>query len=372
MAHLAGHRPILAVGADLKNAIALAVDGEVIVSQHIGDLGEMETDRAFERTVRDLLKMYDLRPQDLIVAHDLHPEYFSTRFAQSLDCHRQVEVQHHRAHIASVMAERGEVDRPVVGIALDGTGWGDDRSIWGFEIFVGGVTKGLRRVTHLPQVSMPGGDAAARHPVQAAAGFLATHQLPDMRQPPFRFPDRFYQAQQLVAKNVRCIPSSSAGRLFDTVAALCGFTREISFEGQAAIWLENLASSATPSAAYSFTDLDHRPLLASIVADRLAGRDVCEIAFAFHAAVARSIWNIARSIASTESLSDCALSGGTFQNRLVRELLHECADEHPTLKLHFNETVPTNDGGISLGQAAFAHPPVDGLAMRAYKLPPPT
>jgi hydrogenase maturation protein HypF len=215
-------RPILALGADLKNSIALVVQGDIIVSQHIGDLGDLETDRSFERTARDLLAMYGVRTAEMIVAHDLHPEFVSTRFAERLACHRRVAVQHHHAHIASVLAERGEYDRPVVGIALDGTGYGDDGAIWGFEIFVGSITGGLRRVGHLRPAPLPGGDAAARFPVQAAAGFLAGWSTPQLRDHPFAFPERYDQAKWLVKKNVRCFQTTSAGRLFDTVAALCG------------------------------------------------------------------------------------------------------------------------------------------------------
>ena len=151
-------------------------------------------------------------------------------------------VQHHRAHLASVLAERQAWDETVVGAIWDGTGWGDDDTIWGSEFFVGTLRQGFARCGSLRPVPMPGGDAAARFPVQAAAGFLSLlDRLPDVHQPPLELPRRFDNACQLIARNVRCFRSTSAGRLFDTVAALLGFRREVSFEGQAAMWLENLA-----------------------------------------------------------------------------------------------------------------------------------
>ena len=154
--------PILALGGDLKNTLALVVGGDVFVSQHIGDLDESETRQAFEETVRDLLAMYEVQPERLTVAHDLHPQFYSTRFAAALPARRRVAVQHHQAHIASALAEHELWDEPVLGIALDGTGYGSDDAIWGGEFFVGSTRRGFPRVASLRPVLMPGGDAAAR------------------------------------------------------------------------------------------------------------------------------------------------------------------------------------------------------------------
>jgi hydrogenase maturation protein HypF len=356
VAQLPTRRPILALGADLKNAIALVVEGEVIVSQHIGDLGDWETDRAFEETVHDLLKMYDIRQRDLTVAYDRHPEFVSSRFAERLNCDRRVAVQHHRAHVASVMAEHRLPDRRVIGVALDGTGYGDDGAIWGCELFVGSVAAGFRRAAHLRAAALAGGDAAARWPVQAAAGFLAELSLPDLTQAPFEFPHRYGYAQQLVQRGVRCFQTTSAGRLFDTVAALCGFTREVSYEGQAAIWLEHQATSAgdTEPAAYPFADLDYRPLLTCVVEDRLAGREVAEIALAFHAALANALASTIGDLANQLDVQCVAISGGVFQNRLLCNLLIDRLRRRPEIEVLWNIEVPGNDGGIALGQAALA------------------
>ncbi len=246
-------RPILALGADLKNTITLVVDGQAFVSQHIGDLEHYEAFCAFQETISDLVAMYEVDWDEVLVAHDGHPQYASTLHASGLGAVRTVAVQHHRAHVASVLAERGEWDKRVLGVSFDGTGYGDDGSIWGGEIFVGSVRDGFERVAHLRNAALPGGDAAAQYPVQAAAGFLAQlDALPDLTAAPFNFPERFGNAVELVTKGVRTFSTTSMGRLFDTVAALLGFTREISFEGQAAMWVEQLARSAASVEAYAF------------------------------------------------------------------------------------------------------------------------
>jgi hydrogenase maturation protein HypF len=344
--------PILAVGADLKSAIALVVDGQAFASQHIGDLDHVATREAFEATVRDLCNMYEVDVEELTVAHDLHPQYQSTQFAQSLAARRHVAVQHHRAHVASVLAERKDWETDVVGFAFDGTGYGEDGTIWGGEVFRGSLEGGLTRVAHLRPALAPGGDAAARFPVQATAGFL--HAIADdalLAGRPFAFPGRYARATQLARKNVRAFETTSVGRLFDAVAALCGFTREQTFEGQAAMWLEHVARGAGSGvAAYSFPfrdgEFDYRPLLEAVIADRTGGRRVEEIAFAFHAALAAAM----RDAAETFDAKFVVASGGVFQNALLVELLHASLRE----RLWLNQRVPPNDGGICLGQAALA------------------
>ena len=358
VARLPASKPVLAVGADLKNAITLVVDGEALLSQHIGDLDYSATRRAFERTLRDLPAMYDLPLEQLTIAHDAHPAYISTRTALGLPGERHIAVQHHRAHIASVLAERDALDRRVVGLALDGTGYGDDGAIWGGEVFVGDLASGLRRAAHLHPALLPGGDAAAQFPPQAAAGFLhGLEGLPDLLAPPFSFPDRFRMASQLVEKGVNCFVTTSTGRLFDCVAALLGFTREITFEGQAAIWLEQQANQADAAAveAYPFEALDYRPMLRGVIADRVAGRPVAEIAASFHASVARGFATVAVDLAAREAIDTLVLSGGVFQNaRLLAALVAQVRGMNDRIMIWTNADVPPNDGGISVGQAALA------------------
>jgi hydrogenase maturation protein HypF len=355
-------QPILALGADLKNAITLVVDGQAFVSQHIGDLNHYESLRAFKETIHDLLSMYEIDSNDLLVVHDAHPQYVSTAYAAELSASKKCSVQHHRAHIASVIAERGAWDKRVVGVSFDGTGYGDDAAIWGGEFFVGSAREGFERVAHLRPAVLPGGDAAASHPVQAAAGFLAQiNDLPDMTSSPFLFSLRYSGAVKLLQSNTRCHRTTSMGRLFDTAAALLGFTREISFEGQAAMWLERLASYAPPHApgveAYPFPfvsgELDFRPLLRCVIEDRLSGRDPREIARAFQRGVAIGLSDVAAHLCSAHGIDTAVLSGGVFQNNLLlRDLKDLFKSRH--LQIWTNHRVPANDGGISLGQAALA------------------
>ncbi|MFL6448174.1 MAG: carbamoyltransferase HypF [Bryobacteraceae bacterium] len=350
------NRPVLAVGADLKNTITLAVEGQAFVSQHIGDLNDYESYSGFRETVRDFVQMYGIDWNGLTVAHDLHPQYASTALALELPVQTTRAVQHHRAHVASVVAERQAWEQRAVGISWDGTGYGDDGTIWGGEFFTGSLTEGWTRALHLRSASLPGGDAAAQFPAQCAAGFL--HQLehlPNLLAEPFHFPDRYLASLQLVEKRVRTFSTTSMGRLFDTVAALLGFTREVTYEGQAAIWLEQLARASFTSRIYPFplagTELDFRPLLLALIEDRLAGINPDRIARSFHASVAKALWDGVTRLCDLYSLELVVLSGGVFQNELLLAEIQKCAlGQH--IPIWTNRSVPANDGGISLGQAA--------------------
>jgi hydrogenase maturation protein HypF len=366
VASLPADRPILALGADLKNTVTLVVDGQAFMSQHIGDLDHYQSLRAFRETVEDLVSMYEVRWDELLLVHDLHPQYFSTAHAAALGVRQNVlqgarqsrAVQHHRAHVASVLAERGEWTKRVAGVSFDGTGYGDDGSIWGGEFFVGSVQKGFKRVAHLRPAALAGGDAAAHYPMQAAAGFLAqVDGMPDVLAEPFGFPERYSNAMELVRKNVRTFATTSMGRLFDAAASLLGFTREVTFEGQAAIWLEQLArsSSLTEPYAFPFIDdkLDFRPLLMAVVQDRVRGRDVREIARSFQHGIAQGLCHAVNRISRSHGVDTVVLSGGVFQNELLLEDLKSLLSRG-TLELWINHAVPPNDGGISLGQAALA------------------
>jgi hydrogenase maturation protein HypF len=351
--------PVLAVGGDLKNAVTLVVDGQACVSQHVGDLSHLDVRRAFEETVRDLLAMYALDIRTVTVAHDRHPQYASSVFATELHAARSIGIQHHRAHVASVLAERGAFEQTVVGVAFDGTGYGDDGAIWGGELFVGSLADGFARAAHLRPAMMPGGDAAARHPVQAASGFLAQLDcLIDFESAPFDFPRRFAEARKLVRSGTRVFQSTSAGRLFDAAAALLGFTRPITFEGQAAMWLEHLARGAVGDGfgipcEFDGAEIDWRGTLAALVDERLRGTPCDLLARAFHRSLARGVAAAAVQVAENAGLQVVVLSGGVIQNDLlvadIRDALHGAG-----LELWINRLVPANDGGISLGQAALA------------------
>lgn len=351
-------RPILTVGADLKNCITLVVEGQAFVSQHIGDLGHFQSLQAFQQAIEDFVSMYEVRWDELLVVHDSHPQYASVAHAATLSSPEKRSVQHHRAHLASVLAERGEWKKRVVGVIFDGTGYGDDGTIWGGELFAGSLCGGFARVAHLRRALLAGGDAAAHHPVQAAAGFLTQlDDLPDVMSAPFNFPGRYQNALELIHKGVRTFTTTSVGRLFDAAAALLGFTRETSFEGQAAMWLEQLARSAPPARPYSFPfvedELDFRPLLSNLARDRYLGRDASECARAFQRGIAQGIFDAATALCRANDTDTIVLSGGVFQNELLLEDLKSLLDS-TRIQVWTNHAVPANDGGISLGQAALA------------------
>jgi len=350
--------PILALGSDLKNTVTLVVNGQAFVSQHIGDLDHYEAFVAFEQTVQDLLHMYEVSAADLTLVRDAHPQFASTRYAEGLIVARTVVVQHHRAHVASVLAERGEWTKRVLGVSLDGTGYGDDGAIWGGEFFVGSVQRGFERIGHLRSAMLAGGDAATRWPIQAAAGFLAqVNGLPDLTDAPFHFSKRYHYASQMLKQKVRSCATTSMGRLFDAAAALLGFVREATFEGQAAMWLEHMARRAAKGDSYPFPldgdKLDFRPLLAAVIADRQRRRSPEQIARAFQLGIACGLHCAITRFCDQFNVDTVAISGGVFQNRLLLEDLKSLF-ARDALAIWTNHVVPPNDGGISLGQAAFA------------------
>jgi hydrogenase maturation protein HypF len=351
--------PILAVGADLKNTITLVLEGQAFVSQHIGDLAEYQSFQAFRQTIQDMAAIYGMHPHEMIIAHDSHPQYFSSVHALDLLGMETRAVQHHRAHVASVLAERGAWDKRVLGVSFDGTGYGDDGAIWGGELFAGSVVQGFEPVGHLREAALPGGDAAARYPVQAAAGFLCDVEgLPDLNAEPFLFPESYQKSLELVRKGTRTFQTTSVGRLFDVAAALLGFIREATFEGQAAMWVEHLSRKAASGAApYPFPacggELDFRPLLSSLAADRRRGRDVTDCARAFQLGLAQGLCDAVVSLCDVYSLDTVVLSGGVFQNQLLLADIQSILSAGH-LAIWTNREVPPNDGGISLGQAAIA------------------
>ncbi|MGH7684972.1 MAG: Sua5/YciO/YrdC/YwlC family protein, partial [Vulcanimicrobiaceae bacterium] len=276
LAHLSAKGPILALGCDRENAIALLVDGQVIGSQHIGDVEPPAVRSAFRRTIEDLCRMYGVQTDARTIVHDLHPGYYTTELATTLPSARRIAVQHHRAHVAGVIAEREAWSTSVLAFAFDGAGYGDDGTIWGGEIFTGGLGD-LRRTGHMRAARLPAG--AERFPARAAAGFLSGFDRGVFLEAPFNFPAGFTESCG------QGFETTSMGRLFDTVAALLGFVREQSFVAQAGMWLEHLAwqSAAVDGYAFAVSDeLDYRPVLERVVEDRIAGRDVAEIAHAFH------------------------------------------------------------------------------------------
>ena len=352
--------PTLAVGGELKNAFCLAAGHEAFMSQHIGDMGSVETWAAFERSTRQLSGLYDIRAA--LLSADAHPGYQTRRWADESSAGPVAEVQHHHAHIASVMAEHGVAPgRRVIGMAFDGTGFGTDGTIWGGEVLVAGYD-GFDRVGHLRRVPLPGGDAAIRRPCRVAlahlwaAGIEWAHDIPSVAAVPSE--ERAVLVRQLES-GTGCVATSSMGRLFDAVSSLLGLRHEATYEAQAAMELQWAAQDAAAGASrpYRFDlrgdELDPSPVLRALVADRRAGVDTCAMAAGFHAAVARLIGDVAALEHARTGIDVVALSGGVFQNALLLGLARrELEARHFEVLTH--RAVPPNDGGLALGQAAIA------------------
>ncbi len=353
-------RPILALGAGLKNAIALATEGYVFVSQHIGDLDNLDAFQAFVETLHDLTRMYRVPLERALVVHDLHPDYPSSRYAEVLPGPK-LAVQHHRAHIAAVLAEHGLWEEPVLGFAFDGTGLGEDGTVWGGEIFAGPLWA-LQRVGHLDPAPLPGGEAAVRYPEQAAVGFLIGQEETLWR--PFLGEKPVAVALSLIKSGVRTPKTSSLGRLFDAAAALCGFRGRISYEGQAAMWLEALARQGRGEEAYPFPfregRWDYRTLLMALLHDLRRGEAREEVARRFHLGLAQGVVEAALALRRKLGLHTVALSGGVWHNKLLQAKVVE-ALRREGFQVFWNQEVPVGDGGIALGQAALGQMALEGL-----------
>jgi hydrogenase maturation protein HypF len=345
--------PLLGLGGGLKNAITLATGGYAFVSQHVGDLDNFDAFEAFRETVSDLTTMYGVELEHATFVHDLHPDYPSSRFAETLPGEKHA-VQHHKAHIASVLAEQDAWETPVLGFSFDGAGLGEDGTVWGGEVFHGSLEQGFRRVAHLRQAYLPGGDAAARNPQQAAVGFLT--ELDESAWRPY-LPEKLTRlAKGLIQSGLNSPKTSSIGRLFDTVAALTGFERSTTFEGQAAMALEALALSATGDRGsyhlpFDGHTWDYRPLLEQLLADRRKGEPAPVMARRFHQALAGAVVQAAQQLSGHHAVAAVALSGGVWQNKLLHQLTLEALRQHG-FTVWWNHSVPPGDGGLSLGQVA--------------------
>ncbi|MCX7892470.1 MAG: carbamoyltransferase HypF [Burkholderiales bacterium] len=350
----AGGPSVLAVGAWLKSTVCVTRGDEAFVSQHVGDLDNAPACRALEETAAHMLEVLRIAPE--AVAHDLHPDFHSSRFAAAFAHDRGlplVPVQHHHAHIAAVAAEHG-VTGPVVGLALDGVGLGADGGIWGGELLrVDGAR--MERVGHLRELALPGGDRAAREPWRMAAAAL--HALGRGAEIARRFGDPAAPAvAQMLAKNVNAPRTSSAGRWFDAAAGLLGVRSKAAFEGQAAMLLEGLAEShgaVAPLAGgwHVGADgvLDLLPL-----ADAIAGIDDAAYGAAlFHATLAAALAEWIARFAARSRLTTVALGGGCFMNHVLASRLAGLLEAEGLRVLEARQA-PPNDGGISLGQAAVA------------------
>lgn len=347
---------ILAVGGELKNAFCVTNGTHAWVSQHIGDMENLETLNAFTASVHQFCDLYDVTPE--VVVADTHPAYRSSGWARTNHGDRVVEVQHHHAHVVAVMAEHGlDPSRPALGVAFDGTGDGTDGTIWGGELLLATAAT-AERVGHLRPTPLPGGDAAIRHPWRVALSFLRTAGIPwDPVLPPVAEAEDHeveLLAQQL-DRDLGCVPTSSMGRFFDALASLVGLRHAISYEAQAAIEFEFLATSwEGPTSTYLFDLTNPTPLLRAVCDDVRAGMPTAAIAMACHAAIADGVVAEVIRYCAEHSIDIVALTGGVFQNVLLTDLMAERL-EAVGLDVRTHRLVPPNDGGLALGQAMIAH-----------------
>jgi hydrogenase maturation protein HypF len=355
-------KPILAVGGELKNTICLTQGKHAFLSQHVGDLENLAGQGFFEEATEHLQRILEIKPK--LIAHDLHPYYFSTKWAQAQDL-PLIGVQHHHAHIASCMAEN-HLDGEVIGFALDGTGYGTDGHIWGGEVLVAGY-RTCERVAHFDYVPMPGGEAAVREPWRMAVSYLFHHFGPeflDFRIPFVRELDRTKVDVlfQMIAKGVNSPQTSSCGRLFDAVAALVGLRNAVNYEAQAAIELEMAIGDGLDPAWYpidqAWSDkhciLQTKPMFSAILDDLRRSVPVASISRRFHNALLRSFGQIAEKIREQTSLNGVCLSGGTFHNAYLLACLTQQL-QSTGFAVYTQKEVPAGDGGLSLGQALVAH-----------------
>jgi hydrogenase maturation protein HypF len=402
-----GVRQILACGAELKNTFCVTRDEYAFLSQHIGDMENLETLEHFETTVELYKRLFRIEPE--IIAYDMHPEYLATKYARAQDLNSKLQipnsksqisnsksllaVQHHYAHIASCLADNGWLpdSGPVIGVAWDGTGYGTNGRIWGGEFLVADY-RGFRRMAHLEYLPMPGGEAAIRNPYRLAIGYLyaLTGQLSWFPFDAGVGKEELRIIQQQIDSRINCPQTSAGGRLFDAVSALLGVRERVSYEAQAAIELEMAAQNTSSKlqisnlkspvsslqsliSAHSYPfDIEEvesvadgvgagkvrlirlRRLFDALLADRRGGMDVGEMAYRFHVTVAEMMGSTCEQIAQETGLGTVALSGGCFQNRLLLELVVPRL-EQVGLGVLVHRQVPCNDGGISLGQAAIAN-----------------
>ncbi|CAN5142487.1 carbamoyltransferase HypF [soil metagenome] len=350
-------RPVLAVGGELKTTLCVTVADHAYLSQHVGDVESVETLSTLDNTAEHMLELFRITPE--VIACDLHPGYLSAEWASKFADRRGiplVHIQHHHAHLASMLVDAGWTGAPVLGVCFDGTGYGSDGAIWGGEFLLSHGSR-VERVAHLKYTPLPGGDSAIRKPYRVAlahlwsAGIPWDDDLPCVAACPIV--ERRVLKQQL-ERNVHCVPTSSMGRLFDAVASMIGIRHDVSYEGQAAMELEAAVSQEREPYSLAWSDsapivLDPTPMFVAMIADFRERRPRSVIAGRFHATIVEMIRRVVRQI----GVNVVGLTGGVFQNvTLLRMVTEKLAGDGFTVLTH--RQVPCNDGGLSLGQAAIA------------------
>jgi hydrogenase maturation protein HypF len=359
-------RPVLACGAELKSTFCLARGSTAWVGHHIGDLGNEETLRSFREGIAHFERLFAVVPE--VVAHDLHPAYLSTAYALEREGVDLVGVQHHHAHLAAALAEAGETG-PAVGAIFDGTGYGPDGTVWGGELLAGGLP-GYERAGALLPVRLPGGDAAIREPWRMACAWLMatgdgeTPAIPQALRGQVDKAD-WEAIAELAASGLNSPLTSSVGRLFDAVAALCGIGLHVNYEGQAAAELEGRSdpserdpyplpvTEGPADGANGFLVLDARETVLAVAEELRAGAPVERVGGRFHLALAQATAEACERTAERSGTDLVALSGGVFQNRLLLERTRALLDR-AGLRVLAPKRLPPNDGGIAYGQVAVA------------------
>jgi hydrogenase maturation protein HypF len=353
---------ILACGGELKNTFCLTRDHYAFMGHHIGDLENLETLTSFEEGIEHFKRLFYIEPK--AVAYDLHPDYLSTKYALSLPETPKIGVQHHHAHIVSCMAENG-VEGDVIGVALDGTGFGTDETIWGGEFLIAGY-RNFVRTAHLKQVPMPGATMAIKEPWRMAMVYLsdafgneAKHlEIDLMRRVDLQKWNIF---ETMIQRGFNAPLTSSMGRLFDAISSLLSVRDEVHYEGQAAVELEMIADQGERETYLFHIQKDKRPMIIdseaiirNVVGDLVKGISTSKISGRFHRTIADMIIKTCEAIRSWKGLNRVVLSGGVFQNIFLLSLVAEGLRKSD-FDVYTHHLVPTNDGGISLGQAVIAH-----------------
>lgn len=355
--------PILAVGGQLKGTFCLGRGRHAFLSHHLGDLDHYEAYRAFVKDITLYEELFSIQPR--VIVHDLHPDYRSTRYALKRSESSGVPtlaVQHHHAHMASCMAEHGLLE-PVIGVTFDGAGYGTDGAVWGGDFLVGDY-RHFRRAAHLRYVRMPGGEQAIQQPWRMALSYLVDADLSDDVLRSHVSTTAIHATRKLIERDFNAPFTSSTGRLFDCVAALAGVRYQVSYEGQAAVELEWLASRVQADEAYPFDlqegavqpeamQIDLRPAVRAVVRDKERGVEVAVIARRLHSMLDDMIASVCDLIRRQTGLSSVVLSGGTFMNALLRSEVCERL-QGQGFQVYSQNSAPTNDGGLSLGQTAIA------------------
>jgi hydrogenase maturation protein HypF len=355
---------VLATGADLKNTFCFAKQHQLILSEHIGDLEDAEVYHHYIGSIRHLAGLFEVEPK--VVACDLHPGYLSTQYAKSLPGVRVIQIQHHWAHIASVLAEHGRAG-PVIGLECDGTGYGTDGAIWGCECMIASLTE-FRRFGHLAYYPLPGGDKASKEAIRPLLSLLRQAYGNDFQLDRFAWlleriesdRDKMKLVLEQIDKRINTVSTSSLGRVFDAVAVLLGLGNYNHFDAQLPMALESLADPDVED-RYEFDlsqgaeplQLDLRRMVKDVVEDLRSEEEVAVVSAKFHNTLAEALLALAKAARQATRLETAALSGGVFCNRFLTDRLIQRLKQEGFTVL-WNRSVPSNDGGIALGQAAIA------------------